>query len=515
MSHVISCYRDFSGGLSELANDNMADNQLTEAVNVVPGDGYGIARAFGFKRALPLLPRDYRDSRLKKMITLPQNGNTLQIAFTTDDSGKMGISRLKGNKWVELFEGMFEICDWFSHNSLLYFLDGVCIYVTNGTSCVRKKAPDDADEALAALWKKAERAISVAKRGQRWFYLTENNELIFTEIGEPLGFEPTNIININSREADECSAVVEFNNGLLIFRRNSIFYLSGWDLENGSDISLTQLNITCGTRWPETIRKCDNGLMFLGEDGLYKLQLTSSGNSISVENLSDGKLSRTISEMGKLEYAEAEVWDNTYFLNLKTKNERREYRYYPARKAFYGPYTHNACGYSPYDGKLYMSLGMGYCGYLDKGSYAYWDPVAKQEVGIPMVAATKGFDVAKAMSQEVRLKKALVSMKQYQKEGSHLSVRVNLDYEDREFRIGSDESLVWTEGSYGDAFWGWKDTVQKELPIGKKTQRVRFYFKDDTCHEPLLIYGVALVYHKRRAKGNRWHVQAVSVGYEE
>ena len=43
MGRFLRIYRNFSGGLSEAANDNMGDDQLTEARNIVPGDGFGIA----------------------------------------------------------------------------------------------------------------------------------------------------------------------------------------------------------------------------------------------------------------------------------------------------------------------------------------------------------------------------------------------------------------------------------------------------------------------------------------
>ena len=53
MARYAKVFRDFSSGLSEVAIDNMADNQLIAAQNVVPGDDYCIARASGVEKAYP------------------------------------------------------------------------------------------------------------------------------------------------------------------------------------------------------------------------------------------------------------------------------------------------------------------------------------------------------------------------------------------------------------------------------------------------------------------------------
>ena len=36
-----------------------------------------------------------------------------------------------------------------------------------------------------ALWEKVKKAIAVEQRGQRWFYATADNEVIFSEVGYP------------------------------------------------------------------------------------------------------------------------------------------------------------------------------------------------------------------------------------------------------------------------------------------------------------------------------------------
>ena len=52
MAKRLRVYRDFSYGLSEVANDNMPDNALVLAQNVEAGAYFGIARANGTERLL-------------------------------------------------------------------------------------------------------------------------------------------------------------------------------------------------------------------------------------------------------------------------------------------------------------------------------------------------------------------------------------------------------------------------------------------------------------------------------
>ena len=72
MAKFLRIYRDFSGGLSEAANDNIKDNELVEARNIMPGDGYGITRACGTTIAYPKVSVDY--PQLNKVVRLFETG---------------------------------------------------------------------------------------------------------------------------------------------------------------------------------------------------------------------------------------------------------------------------------------------------------------------------------------------------------------------------------------------------------------------------------------------------------
>ena len=78
----------------------------------------------------------------------------------------------------------------------------------------------------------------------------------------------------------------------------------------------------------------------------------------------------------------------------------------------------------------------------------------------------------------------------------------------------ADESLVWGESPYGEALWGWRNTVCKEIAVRRKTNYVQFCISDETPEEALLIYGVALLYTQRQPKGKRLGVTEAPVEYD-
>ena len=521
MSKFLRCYRDFSGGLSEVANDNMEDNQLAQAVNIVPGEGYGICRSFGTEIALPRLEGQDSPQGLRYLVDLTvATDNTHTLAFSQDEAGCWRLYRYDSgeNIWGLIQEDISPVRDWFIHGNQLYWLNGQDISCYDGSQVSSVDQPSQMSE---AVWNRLKTAAAVEQRGQRWFYATTNNEVLFSQIGEPFSLEDTAVINVNTKNDDVITALHAFGSGLLIFKRYSVHYLSGWDLEGGTDVQLIQLSVTSGTRWGQTVVTMEKGVFYLGENGLYRLYVPSNIQTVAAENVSEHKISDAIFAEGELTEAFATAWDNTYFFTVRGSQPnslRREYRYYPHLEAFFGPFTQEAVSYSLRQGQLYLGVENGYILRYQKDSRHYINPVTGGLAAIPVYAVTKGFDVANAMVQDIRLRKVVAVARQYKEEQSHFTVRVKADYRDNAYQVGLvelDESLVYGEGSFGQVYWGWADTVTKELAIKRRTKRLWFFISDEHVDEPLLIYGLGLVFKKRNAKGSRLGVQMTPVDYEE
>ena len=345
MARYVKCYRDFSGGLSEVANDNMADNQLLQAKNIVPGDGFGIARAHGVSLAFPRLPTEEINYRATEILQLTKlEGVTQTLVFASYPVDYQDMLRLdsSGTAWTTLATSLSPMKDFFIHSHMLYWLTGSALMLYDGVNmCALSITPAGSTPTSAELevWNKVKAAVTVEQRGQRWFYGTKDNEVIFSEIGDPTRITPTNIININTKDNDSITAIKEFNNGLLIFKQRSVHYLSGWDFENGSDITLTRLNVTSGTVFPKTIKITENGVLYLGTNGVYRLHIPSYSSTVAATNISEKKIRRALFAEGDIGDAFAEVFDNVYYLTVGSDNLNliREYRYY----RFWTPFSAN------------------------------------------------------------------------------------------------------------------------------------------------------------------------------
>ncbi len=77
-----------------------------------------------------------------------------------------------------------------------------------------------------------------------------------------------------------------------------------------------------------------------------------------------------------------------------------------------------------------------------------------------------------------------------------------------------DESLIYSQNDWGDGRWGWLETVTKEMSIGQKCKRLQFIFTSEAA-EPLLIYGIGILYKKKKVKGNREGVANAPIAYPE
>ncbi len=528
MSKYLRCYQDFSGGLSEAANDNMKDNQLVRAMNIIPGEGAGLARTFGSTPILPQLPEiSGAMNRLAALIPLTlADGSTLTLAFRQSQWDEHNLYRLNSDKkgWTLLAENQPLLLDWFVHSHKLFWLDGQKLRYYDGSVVATAgitPAGSSPTQAENAVWAKVERAVAVEQRGQRWFYATRNNELIFSNIGSPTSISPTSVINVNTKNDDQITALREFNNGLLVFKQHSVHYLSGWDLAGGSDISLYQLNVTCGAKWPKTVRTVENGVLYLGENGLYRLYVPNNSLVVAAENISEHHIAEALLRQGEIRDAYAEVWDNIYFLSVYGGPAMpwtiREYRYYPQLGAFFGEYTQAPTCYSLYQGRLCFGIDHGHVLAYDKDSRHYIGADG-QPLPIEILAVTKGFDVAGTMAQDIKLKSVLVMCRQFKAESSHITLRVKADYSDSQYRLdllNLDESLIYGEGDFATAYWGWKDTVFKELPVQRKAKRIWFFLSDDHCDEPALVYGLGLLYRKRKPRGSTEGITRTTVIYDD
>ena len=549
MAKLLRTFRDFSGGLSEVANDNMKDNELISAKNIIPGDGYGIARTSGTNIAYNRIDTSGDVTRVIELQAVVNDAAEMQtLAFTMEEGGKEAVWlwNATDEEWAHLQDSTGNVLidpikSWFVFANKLYWLDGTNFWVYDGSNIAEAELTQSPSTTVdfAEFEEKIKTSIAVTRRGSRWFFAHGADEVIFSEINDPTSFKMTSIVNATTADNDTLTALHTFNDGLLIFKRRSVHYLSGWDFAGGSDIKLMQLNVTSGTEWPLTIKTVENAVLYLGSNGIYRLYVPYTTSQIAAQNISDKKISNHIYGNGKLTGARAEVWDNIYYLSIDnndvTGNKiNREYRYYIAMDAFYGEFTQGVSSYAlglNGENMLYLGTSNGYILYYDASSHHYINTNTGAAANIPIEAKTKGFDVVGTVFQDAKVKKAFLSVKQYEEESSGLTMQVKADYSDAAYAttissveevlntgftysMDFDEALIYSEGEFGEARWGWLETVTKEISIGRKCKRLQFIFTGDLA-QPLLIYGIGILYKKKKVKGNREGVKSAPIVYPE
>ena len=515
MTKMVRTIKDFSGGLSEVANDNMRDNELAAAKNAVPGETYGLSRASGSTIAYPQIS-DMNEVML--LIELPlADSSTQVIAFTRVDAYhvNMYVYDSAGSCWNSVESGISAPRSYFTYANKLYWLDGTDYKYYDGTAVAQVTE----NGSSSGLWAKIKSAVAVKQRGVRWFFATTDNEVIFSDTGYCDRFTGTNVINISSGRTDSITALHEFDEGLLIFQKRSVFYLSGYSFSDGADIRLTQLKVSCGTTWPKTVKTVDNAVLYLGSNGLYRLYIPYGSEYPAARNISENRLNKRLRQ-AKATDCYAEVWNNIYYLALNGPGGIAEYRYFVSTNAFFGEYTQEpTCYAAGFLGEDYLYLGSrnGYILRYDEDSTHYIDTATGSPAPIPLQITTKGFDVCGAMVQYAKVKKVLVLVKQFAEQQSGLSLQLKADYLDTawNWELSFDESLVYAEGDWGSGYWGWKDSIGKEIQLNQKTQRLQLTFYDETSDCPIVLYGIAMLYKKKKVRGNRDGVEQAKIIYED
>ena len=528
MAKFVKAIKDFSGGLSEVANDNIPNNRLITAKNVIPGDGYGIARASGTVVAFDKIEAS---GPVVMLAELPINGDTHIIA-AVDTGTKWNLWDWDGEEWSLAEDSNSDsdidpILSWFVYADKLFWLDGTDYYCYNGT--VIAAVPNSYSQ-TTAFWNKIKTSVAVERRSTRWFFATKDNEVIPSEVGYYDKFTETNIIAITSGVNDHITALHEFNDGILIFQQRSIYYLKGWDLSGGSDVDISKLSVESGTKWPKSVKTISNAVLFLGDDGVYRLNIPYYSSSIASSNISDKQASKRLTVPADDVYAE--VFNGVYYITIKKSGTALEYRYYLNAGSWWGEYTQQPYCYAPKLGgadKLFLGCANGYILYYDPASNHYVSTNNGAIISIPIEVLTKGYDVVGGTVIDSKVKRVFIVLKQYDAERSGLTVQVKTDYAEGAWEanidsmrgvvtavlrdVSGDESLVWSEGIWSQAYWGWIDTVTKQFQLNKKCKRVQFKFQDDSSDEPLLVYGIAMLYKKKKAKGSRLGVTEREVTY--
>jgi len=489
MGKSLRVYKDFSGGISEVAPDIMLNSELIEAQNAIPQQRGGLSKCKGTTR--------YNET------AFDANGIEVIIEFGKSDGTivKLVFSGTTVRKWdgtILKNDLPAAPTDWDIYSDVLYWLDGTKFWQYDGTTIAEVTMDVNGD---SATWGIIKTCHFIEQRGQRHFFAKKGTStLYYSEIGNPTYIKATNTIASVTDDADQITALKEFGGALLVFKKNAIFGWFGWT--PAVDVEFVRIDAHKGTVSQYTVQRVENMLFYMADDGVYAL-LTLYTNMISSVDVSDKKIKNIIINAAYKNKACAIYYQGVYRLSIcdTGTTNNKEYRYYPPKTdnekgAWYGAFTHPiSCYLIDSNGDLYS--GHPTDGLIFKHEQGYnYDGKA-----IHFKVITKPFDLTELMVIVNNIKKVFVACRQYESESSTLTITIKVDYITKQFILDLDESMVWSEGIWGEAIWGWVDLITKQLNINKKGTRIQITLENNEVDQPVTVYGIAILYKSKKPKG--------------
>lgn len=534
MAYDISYVRDFTGGENTVsAPDQLLDSQVLAAENV------DILLRGGFQKRLGsavdgqsfvtdpvrIIPFSYLSGtdRVNKMLYLCADGNMYLGTAPT----------VVAYAWGNGYHVDYEVV-----NNKCYLIGGGKFVVWDG-STFAAVTNSETDSNLTTIAK----CNLLEQRGQRLFASGNPeapNKLYFSEVGDPTYWKTVSAINAISDDDDTITAIKEFFDALVVFKKRSIYAWSGWDPT--ADVEFNRLAVASGTRAYRTVHYVGDKLLYLGDDGLYALKGTYK-NVIVSERLS----------------------------NYHTPEFRNIYR--PVDVVFTGVTTKVYDWYNPthaivYEGKYLLSTVQGASWLWPSNASPPADPLDPRypyvsntdifvlsldalDAGTVQITTYKGWEIAafavhpftgyllgarcidrasynprslrlftgyddegsaytmrlktapQAQGEPVKRKKyryGYVWMRQYESGTSSMDVIAYVDYAEVTNPVEADESGVWDESvaDWDVSKWDFIDLVTRRISVKKRGKRVVFEFVDSNKDQPLLVYGLGIEYRTKK-----------------
>lgn len=271
-------YYSFAGGIFDTQNaDRLANNEVADMINLdVVNDG-------SLKMRKNIVLSDI-------LATTISEDKTYSDVAVFDAGSSYEIIGILDNDIVKIPTEEVLVADFGSsmstvqYGTRLYILGNGKLMVYDGTDIKTLEEYHKADIDLLTEEEKERNDLTFVKDGK---FITvaqgrliisgipsEPNSVYMSEPWKPWFFDSKDLADViypTQDDNDRVTALVEYADGLMIFKRASIYMVSG--VLAGSDTSMYRMNVPTGTMSPKTIQRIDNFLVFLGTDlkvyGIY------------------------------------------------------------------------------------------------------------------------------------------------------------------------------------------------------------------------------------------------------
>ena len=298
VSRPQALYRNFNRVNEVASPEQLEDNEMVEALNVIYDEAGGVSKRKGME-----LDTDYGVAAITRLIDYSKE-NQMLVAFGT-------TLQIHGGTVIKSDFANTNF-DWevFSDGKL-YLVNGNEYYSYDGTT-LAVVAPHE-QTSLAHI----KRCKYIVQRGERLYAAGDNenpNTIYFSEVGAANNFPDLNHISAVSDDNDTITALAEFHQAMVAFKRHHIYAWFGWDPE--TDVRFDKINVHTGTPSFRTVVRGYNFLFYLGDDGVYALHGLEP-NYISSNNLTDEVIKHRVDRLINTEQACAVFYEGKYILAVR------------------------------------------------------------------------------------------------------------------------------------------------------------------------------------------------------
>lgn len=275
---VIVPYYSFAGGIFDTKNsDRLANNEVADMINLdVINDG-------SLRMRDHIVLSDIISGAIKEDVTYSDVA-VFDAGTSYEIIGILNNNIVKIPTEEVLVEGFGESMATVQFGNRLYILGNGKFMVYDGTKIEDIETFHKADIEILTDEEKERNDLTFVKDGK---YITvsqgriiiagiptEPNSVYMSEPWKPWFFDSKDLADViypSQDDNDRVTTIKEYADGLLIFKRSSIYMVSG--TLAGSNTTMYRMNVPTGTMSPKTIQRIDNFLVFLGTDkkvyGIY------------------------------------------------------------------------------------------------------------------------------------------------------------------------------------------------------------------------------------------------------
>lgn len=300
----IVSYYSFAGGIFDTENaDRVADNEVSDMINLdIVNDG-SLKMRDNFILS-EMQPGTVKEDKSYTDVTVFDKGTAYEIIGILDNN----IIKIPTEE--VMVENFGSSMNTIQYGNRLYIIGNGKFMVYDGDKIEDISTFHAADIENLTAEEKERNDLDFVKDGK---YITvsqgriiisgipsEPNSVYFSQPWKPWFFDSKDLADViypSQSDNDRVTALYDYADGLMVFKRESIYIVSG--TLGGSNTQMYRMNVPTGTMSPKSIKRVDNFLFFLGTDrkvyGLYG----GSYYSMNKDRVSIYYLSGTIEKLLK------------------------------------------------------------------------------------------------------------------------------------------------------------------------------------------------------------------------